>query len=751
MTKSENSDVSWRKSRIAIAIICVFLIAITWFVFGQTVHYDFVNYDDDTYVYANPLINSGLTIPGAIYAFSGTHSGNWHPLTTLSHMLDCQLWGSHPGGHHLTNIVLHTIAVVLLFLILLQMTDAVWRSAFVAAVFAVHPLRVESVAWISERKDVLSAVFFMLTLGLYVRYVRHPSVKRYLAVIGSFALGLMCKPTLVTVPLVLLLLDYWPLGRFASMVGTSRCDVPQKLSGERGVPTSSCRWSVVCGLLAEKIPLLTLSAAAAGATLWAHEKSIIQIERLPFMWRVGNGLVTYVTYIKQMIWPARLAVFYPHPSNTLPVWGIGLAIVLLLAATTGAITLRRKRPYLLTGWFWYLLMLLPVIGLIQVGSQAQADRYTYLSQIGLYILLAWAVTNALTSRLQRRILGVTAGVAIIFLACCAHMQASYWRNGESLWRHAIAVTSENFVAHDGLGQFLLDQGRLDEAIKEFQVALDTAPKYPMARTNLGIALSKKGRVDEAITNLQTVLGDYPNDAKAHLNLGTALAKTGDGQGAIAAYKKALSIQSHYPSAHYNLGMVLDDSGRIDEAIAHYQEAVREDPHFAEAYYLLGNDLFRTSRINDAIAAYERALQGRPAYPEVENNIGLALMNEGRPGEAIAHWENAVANKSDFVPVLNNLAWVLSAFPEPSIRNGDKALRLADRANQLSGSKDPAVLRTLAAAYAENGRFTEALATAESGLQLANAQNNSALVEIFEGDLLHYRANAPVRIALQPDN
>ena len=761
VTKREDSDVSWRDSRGAIAIICVFLIAITWFVFGQTIRYDFVNYDDDNYVYANPLVSSGLTVSGAIYAFSGKHAGNWHPLTTLSHMLDCQLWGSHAGGHHLTNIVLHTIAVVLLFLILLQMTGALWRSAFVAAVFAIHPLRIESVAWISERKDVLSAVFFMLTLGLYVRYVRYSSIGRYLAVVGSFALGLMCKPTLVTVPLVLLLVDYWPLKRFAGQSSTRR-------------------------LILEKIPLFALSAAGAGATLWAHEKSIIHLEQIPFLWRVGNGLVTCLTYIKQMIWPARLAVFYPHPANTLPVWEIGLAIVLLLLASGGAIALRRKQPYFFTGWFWYLLMLLPVIGLIQVGSQAHADRYTYLSQIGLYILLAWAITDACrasvpdanrkgtafrraeragaqrnrreaqrvkragankSNALQRRIVGVTASVAIIVLAWCAHIQASYWRNGETLWSHAIAVTSENFIAYDGLGQFLLDRGRLDEAIDQFQIALNIAPKYPMARTNLGIALAKKGRIDEAIANLQTVLEDYPNDSKARYNLGTALLEKGDSQSAIAAFEKALSIQSRYPSAHYSLGMALDDSGRIDEAIAHYQEAVQEDPHFAEAYYLLGNDLFRISRVDDAIAAYERALQSRPAYPEVENNIGLALLKEGRPVEAIGHWENAVANESDFVAALNNLAWVLAAFPEASIRNGDKALRLADRANQLSGSKDPAVLRTLAAAYAENGRFTEATVTAETGLQLANTQNNSALAKIFEGDLAHYRANAPVRIAL----
>src|SRR6266513_565228 len=365
--------------RATILGVSIFLMAITWLVFGETLRHPSINFDDQAYVFENPKINTGLTSTGVLWAFTHSHAENWHPLTSISHMLDCQLFGLQPGWHHFTNVVLHTIAVVLLFLVFRQMTGALWRSAFVAAVFAIHPLRIESVAWISERKDVLSGVFFMLTLGLYARYVRYPSVKRYLAVVSSFALGLMCKPTLVTVPLVLLLLDYWPLQRF------------QKSEVRR-------QRSVLRGLVVEKIPLFALSAAGAGATLLAHEKSIIHIERLPFMWRVGNGLVTCLTYIKQMIWPARLAVFYPHPGHTLPVWEIGLAIVLLLVATAAAITLRRERPYFFTGWFWYLLMLLPVVGLIQVGSQAHADRYTYLSQIGLYMLLAWTIPDALASR-----------------------------------------------------------------------------------------------------------------------------------------------------------------------------------------------------------------------------------------------------------------------------------------------------------------------------------------------------------------
>ena len=727
--------------------VCIFLVAITWLVFGQTVRYDFVNYDDNEYVYENPNVAPGLTINGVIHAFSGTHSANWHPLTTLSHMLDCQLWGLRPGGHHLTNIVLHTIAVVLLFLVLQQMTGAVWRSAFVAAVFAIHPLRVESVAWISERKDVLSAVFLMLTLGAYVRYARSPSVGRYLTMSILFALGLLSKPMLVTLPFVLLLLDYWPLGRIRE----------QKSEMESSK-------TKVSSLVLEKVPLLALSVADGLATLWAQHSSMARGGQLPLLLRVTNGLVTYIIYLKQMIWPASLAVFYPHPEDKLPIWEIGLSIVLLGLVSAGAIALRRKRPYLITGWFWYLIMLVPVIGLIQVGSQGHADRYTYLPQIGLYVLLVWGITdicravvsapNALGARrnaLQFRILGAVAGAVIIALAWCAHIQAAYWRNGESLWRHALGVTSRNFFALDGLGHFLLNHGRVDEAIDQFQAALKIEPDFARAQTNLMVALTRKGSTDETIARLQKLLEEYPNDAQVHYNLGNALLKKGDSQSAIAAYEKALSIQVRYPFAHYNLGMALDKNGRIDEAITHYQQAVKEDPHYAEAYSLLGNDLLRKARVDDAIAAYEQALKSLPAYPEVESNIGLALFQKGRPSEAIAHWENALAIQPDSVDSLNNLAWVLATFPETWIRNGGQALALAKRANQLSGDKNPAILRTLAAAYAENRRFTEARVIAEEGLQLANAQQNSALANILEGDIAIYRANAPVRTAWQPSD
>src|SRR6478735_2381235 len=383
-------------SRVTSMLGCLGLVAVTWAVFGQTLAHDFVNFDDHVYVYENPLVVKGLSTEGIIGAFTHTHARNWHPLTTLSHMLDCQLYGLNAGGHHLTNVILHTISVLLLFLVLKQMTGAVWQSAFVAGVFAIHPLHVESVAWIAERKDVLCAVFFMLTLAAYARHARAPSAPRYLLVALLFAFGLMSKPMLVTLPFVLLLLDYWPLGR----LGGQKSEVGSRLRK----------------LITEKIPLFALSALSCIATLFAQGPSAI--DQLPFLWRLNNTFVSYVTYIWQMLWPARLAVFYPHPNDRLPLIKITAAIALLIGISLLVIYLRRTKPYLVTGWFWYLGMLVPVIGLVQVGEQAHADRYTYLPQIGLNIMIAWAVRDLLlksASRVRRAVVGVVAAIAIVCL------------------------------------------------------------------------------------------------------------------------------------------------------------------------------------------------------------------------------------------------------------------------------------------------------------------------------------------------
>src|SRR5436190_9045491 len=431
--------------------IYLLLAGLSLAVFGQTIRYDFVNFDDDLYVYNTPAIRAGLTIKGIASAFTSQHARNWHPLTTLSHMLDCQLYGLNAGAHHATNVVLHTIAALLLFRVLRQMTGTLWRSAIVAALFAVHPLHVESVAWVSERKDVLSAVFFFLMLSAYARYARAPSTGRYLLVGALFAAGLMSKAMLVTAPMILLLLDYWPLRTTARH--KTKFKAPTLVLGGQSPGVSI--------LILEKLPLLALSTGACVVTFVVQQRAVGAIPPLPLSWRVENAVVSYLIYIWQTLWPTRLAAFYPHPNDTLALWQVILATGLLLAITVIAVVFRTKRPYLFTGWLWYVLMLVPVIGLVQVGEQGHADRYTYLPHIGLFLIVVWGVADVIEARrFSWRVAAVTVPLVISALAATAFIQTSYWRDGETLWTRALAVTSDNDFAHNNLGYLCIDSGQL---------------------------------------------------------------------------------------------------------------------------------------------------------------------------------------------------------------------------------------------------------------------------------------------------
>src|SRR5947207_9251973 len=402
--------------------VCAVIVVLIWIVFGQTLSHDFVNYDDKVYVYGNSLVAAGLSLHGLSQAFVDTQTNNWHPLTIVSHMIDCQFSDLKAGGHHFTNVFLHTIAAVLLFFWLRNITGRLWSSAFVTALFAIHPLRVESVAWIAERKDVLSAVFFFLTLGAYVRYTRAKLFGRYLTMSILFACGLMSKPMLVTTPVVLLLLDYWPLKRIADGKSFRRMTL-------------------------EKLPLFALSAASSIVAFALQVHSSESVGQLPFGWRLQNALVTYVTYIWQMFWPANRAVFYPYPDNRLAVWQVALAAAFLIAMTRVAFALRRNRPYLLVGWLWYLIMLLPVIGIVEGGLQGHADRYTYLPHLGLYIALTWLAADVAKSFPHRKQILAAVGTGIvIILSAWAWKQTTYWRNSETLWAHTLAVTTDNDVA-----------------------------------------------------------------------------------------------------------------------------------------------------------------------------------------------------------------------------------------------------------------------------------------------------------------
>ena len=603
--------------------ICIALVVLTWSVFGQTLRYDFVNYDDPRYVYQNTRITSGISFDNVVWAFSHIHSENWHPLTTITHMLDCQLYGLKAGWHHFSNVLLHAVAVVLLFIALQRMTGTLWRSAFVAAVFAVHPLHVESVAWIAERKDVLSAVFFMLTLLAYLHYTRAPSISRYLTVVLVVALGLMSKPMLITLPFVLLLLDYWPLERF---------EATRSNTGRR-----------VLQLVLEKIPLLALCAVSSIVTFLAQRGAIGGTEQLPMSARINNAFVSYIVYIRQMFWPARLAVFYPHPEHRLPLFEISLAVIVLIGITVAAFGFRKKWPYLMTGWLWYLGMLVPVIGLVQVGWQGHADRYTYLPQIGLYIAVTWAVTDLTRSwRFQQIALGAAALVVVGALTWRAWLQTSYWRDSETLFTHTLAVTGKNDVALNNLGIIFLERGQLDDAISRLQAAIDLRPENGPAHDNLAKALLKKGQVAEAMVH----------------------------------YRKFLEIE--------------------------------------------------------------------PENVEARNTLGTALIQQGHVKEAIDQWQDALALQPDNGNAASNLAWVFATCPEASTRDGARAVELGEKALRISGGKIPMIHRVLAAAYAESGRFADAIETAQRGAELATTQGNPGLAAELESNIALYQSGTPLR-------
>jgi Tfp pilus assembly protein PilF len=579
--------------------ICLCLALLTWIVFGQTLWHDFINYDDPRYVYENAKITGGLSISGISWAFTHIHSLNWHPLTSISHMLDCQLYGLKAGWHHFTNVLLHTLAAMLLFLALQQMTGAVWRSAFVAAVFAIHPLRVESVAWVAERKDVLSGVFFMLTLLAYVKYVRLPRVRGYLVVVFLFACGLMSKPMLVTLPFVLLVLDYWPLNRIEGQF-----------------------WKRV----AEKIPLIALSAVSSVITFLVQKSAVGQTDELPIFERINNAVVSYILYIWQMLWPVNLAVFYPHPENRLPLWEIACCLLVLMCITVAAIALRTHRPYLLTGWLWYLGMLIPVIGLVQVGWQGRADRYTYLPQIGLYIAATWAVVDlTVLYRYRRATLSTAAIVVIAALSSCTWVQNSYWRDSETLFRHALAVTVNNDVAENNLGIVFLRQGKVDEAISLLQAAVDLRPDNSPAHENLAKALLQKGQVADALIHYRKLLQLQPDNIEVHNIVGTVLTQQDRVAEGVEEWEKVLAIQPDNGNAMSNLAWVFATSP---------DQSLRDGPKAArlaeEALRLSGGRipiLFRT-----LAAAYAESGEFSKAIQAAQ--LGIELANsQGNPGLA----------------------------------------------------------------------------------------------------------------------
>ena len=679
--------------RLTYALMAAFLLLMTIALYWPATGNGFLTYDDSEYVTANPQVQGGLTWAGLRSAFSTPTGGNWHPLTMLSHMLDCQLFGLKPWGHHLTSLLLHALNAVLLFALLCRLTGARWRSFFVAALFAVHPLRVESVAWVAERKDVLSSFFGLLTLLFYTRYAEYevqslpqsgtkiqsqkaqspgpavtdhgpptsPFLSRtaphasgpYLASLSCYALGLMSKAMLVTWPFLMLLLDYWPLDRFKR--------------------TSPGR------LVREKLPFFVLAVAASVLTfaVQQHEGTVVAVGRLPLGVRGANALISYYRYLGKLFWPADLAVFYPHPEH----WSLGQTLLaggLLLILSGWVFAQRRRHPFLLVGWLWFLGTLVPVLGLVQVGSQSMADRYTYLPLIGMLIVVVWGAAELARDTRKLTIAFLGAGsVAILVCVGFTRQQLGYWKDGETLFRQALAVTANNAFARVALSNVLDEKGQTDASIGQLEEAIRLKPNSPNARYNLGTALASKGQVDEAIRQFEETIRLKPDYAEAHNGLGAALASKGQDDAAIHHYEQAIRLQPNYVQAHNNLGNALLRKGQADAAISQYQEVARLKPDYAEVHSILGNLLFKRGQMDGAISQFQDVIRLNPDQAEAHFNLGAALASKGQMDEAISQFLEAVRLKPDYADAHYNLGTALArkGLLDQAIRQFQDTVRL----------------------------------------------------------------------------
>jgi len=637
-------------------LLSLVLVVVTLALYWPATGYDFIVFDDDQYVSGNSWVNQGLGCASLKWAFTSFYAANWHPLTWISHMLDCSMHGLFAGGHHLTSIVLHSLNTLLLFLLLKSLTRSLWPSLLVAALFGWHPLHVESAAWVAERKDVLSTLFLLLTIWAYSWYVDRPTIRRYALALAAFALGLMSKPMLVTLPGVLLLLDFWPLNRLAAA----------------SFPDQSGARKIYLKLFMEKLPFFVLSLAACVVTVMAQRSggAIKDFQEVSGWMRVLNAPLACVRYVGKTICPVNLSVFYPLPSE-LPVVA-GFSSALALALVSYLIFRRRSQsPWLIVGWLWFLGTLFPVLGLVQIGSHAMADRYAYVSAIGLFVMFAWSLHCWVRGRPSARAWGL--GIATVPLLVCVWLtpiQLAYWQDSIALFTHALSVTKNNAVAHN----------------------------------NLGVGLANAGKTAEAISH----------------------------------YAEALRIKPDYVFAHYNLGVELAAAGKLDQAAFHFSEALKYNPRSEILHNNIGVILARQGKPEAAMAHFKQAIQINPAYPKPYLNYGAALQNLGLAGQAVTNYTKALELDPAWPEALDKLAFMLATCPETNWHNSSQAIRLAERANEITGRELPAYLATLALTYAAAGEFSNAVFTAEQARQKAQVKGLQKLAGKLEADLQFYR-------------
>jgi tetratricopeptide (TPR) repeat protein len=717
-----------------------------------------VNLDDPTYVAANVRVQQGLTWENVKWAFSTYYFSNWHPLTWLSYLADCELFGTNPRAMHRVNLGWHVANVLLLFGLLKRATGTTWPSAIVAALFAVHPLHVESVAWISERKDVLSTFFWITSMWAYCEYVKARCAGWYTAAVVLCALGLMCKAMLVTLPFALLLFDLWPLRRF-----------------DLSAPDWLRR---VARLVVEKMPFFALAAVTGFFTFVAQQtgESVISFEPLSLSGRIENAFISYARYLAKTFWPTELAVFYPHPGDW-PAMQFVVSLVLVAGVSTATILYIRRHPFLFTGWFWFLGTLVPVIGLVQVGGQSIADRYTYVPSIGLFVAVVWLVRRA-AARLPVAALASVATIVLFVCAVLTHRQSTLWRDSVTLFTHAARVVPPNSVVLNNLGAALLEAGRTSEAEEAFNRALELDPEDAWALGNTGNSLLRAGRIDEALLQYRKALDAKPNTPQLHLNAGLAFYRKSEFTNALEHYARALQLNPFYveayinagntlmalgdpaaaatnyvrvatlkpdhAGAHYNLGHAALAQGQLKQAAEHFAQATRLDPNYAEAHQQLAAVLQRMGELNKAHESLKRAIELKPSDAGLHGHLGALLAQSGQATEAIAAYRKAMPLGPERFEAPNNLAWLLATHPDAGIRNGAEAVRLAESAVKLGGGRHAFLLGTLAAAYAEAGRFPDAIKTAEEAIELAKKNGQEDLAAKNLELLAAYRGGRPWR-------
>ncbi|NLW36825.1 MAG: tetratricopeptide repeat protein [Syntrophorhabdus aromaticivorans] len=655
-------------------VISFFLVFVTACAFWQVGRCGFINYDDNQYVTGNIHVRQGITKTGLVWAFTSGHASNWHPLTWISHMVDVQVFGLRPAWHHIMNLLLHLANTVLLFLVLHRMTKALWQSVFVAALFALHPLHVESVVWVAERKDILSTFFWLLTMGAYALYVERPVLKRYFAVCGFFALGLMAKPMLVTLPFALLLLDYWPLGRLALDQPEDREKGGRKGKG-RQIHPAVLLWTKVRPLIVEKTPLFTLAALSCVVTFFVqrHGGAMVGGEILPFSARLANALVSYAAYIGKMFWPTKLAVLYPHP-GWWPFWKIALAAVVLPLLTALAMRVGRKCPYVPVGWFWYVGTLVPVIGIVQVGSQAMADRYTYVPLIGLFVVAAWGVPELL-ARLPRRreTLAVFAALCLLCLSCQTWRQVSYWRNDITLYTHTLAVTERNGMIYTNRGVAHWMMGNFSAAIADINKAIEINPGAALAYLNLGVAYRSLRDYARSIEAFNKAIEYDPKQALAYLNRGVAYYKgLTDSRRAIVDFTKAIEIEPERTENHTSRGAAYVALGEYTRALADFTKAVEISPGFAAAYHSRGATRGLLEDYPGAIADFTAAIRINPGFAAAYHSRGTAYWAMGKQAEAVDDFTRAIQMNPYFALAYHDRGAAYHAM-------GDRARATADLA------------------------------------------------------------------------